>query len=137
MPRGAERWAGDWLSLLGVEVLAGDVDGVDLALVVHRRALPGNLPVAVKPPQVTGRPALHVPIRPLWICRNDAQPWPCAQARLDLTAGYRGLGVSLACYLAMQYVDALTELHILNPDTAPDPRALWERMIGWAVRDRP
>jgi hypothetical protein len=71
------------------------------------------------------------PLRPLWICRNDAQPWPCAQARLGLTAGYRGLGVGLACYLAMQYVDALTEVHTLNPDTAPDPRSLWERMIGW------
>ena len=138
VPEGAAGWRGDWVSMLAVEVLPGNHDGRDLAMIVHHRALPGYVPPAPEPssqPAVTRTPpvgeGLHIPLRPMWFCRVDAMPWPCAEARLDLTAGYRGLEISLCCYLATQFQAALTDLHTLNPDTAPEPRALYERFLGW------
>ncbi|WP_326561545.1 hypothetical protein [Micromonospora sp. NBC_01796] len=158
VPPGTTGWQGDWLSLLAVELLPGDVDGRDLALVVHRRALterphpqpPPATPAAPAPAPVPAPPVreltgafasdrgLHIPLRPMWFCRVDAMPWPCAEARLGLTEGYRGLEISLCCYLAIQFQQALTDLHTLNPDTAPEPRALYERFLGWVqVRRNP
>ncbi|MGW4464599.1 hypothetical protein [Micromonospora sp. NPDC004704] len=142
VPPGTTGWQGDWLSLLAVELLPGDLDGRDLALVVHRRALAERPPVAALAQEPTGTFAsdrgLHIPLRPMWFCRVDAMPWPCAEARLGLTEGYRGLEISLCCYLAIQFQQALTDLHTLNPDTAPEPRALYERFLGWVqVRRNP
>jgi hypothetical protein len=81
---------------------------------------------------------LHVPLRPLWICRVDAYPWPCADARLDLTNGYRGKTMSLTLLLAAHFVEALNDLHSIDPDlgTPPDPRALYERFMGWVPKRR-
>ena len=76
---------------------------------------------------------LHLPLRPLWICRVDAYPWPCADARLDLTNGYRDKTISLTLFLAAQFVEALGDLHTIDPALGPppDPRALYERFLGW------
>jgi hypothetical protein len=131
VPQGTIGWQGDWLSLLAVELLPGNVDGRDLALVVHRRALPEQAaPVPGGGTSPLDR-RFHLPVRPMWFCRLDAMPWPCAEARLGLIEGYRGLEISLCCYLATEFQQAMTDLHTLNPDTAPEPRALYERFLGW------
>lgn len=131
VPPGTTGWQGDWLSLLAVELLPGNVDGRHLALVVHRRALPQEPASGGEPGTSPLDRGPHIPLRPMWFCRVDAMPWPCAEARLGLTEGYRGLEISLCCYLAIQFQQALTDLHTLNPDTAPEPRALYERFLGW------
>lgn len=75
----------------------------------------------------------HLPLRPLWICRLDAYPWPCADARLDLTNGFRDRTVNLTLFLAAQFVDALNDLHTIDPTLGPPPdaRVLYERFLGW------
>ncbi|RKR87449.1 hypothetical protein BDK92_1725 [Micromonospora pisi] len=82
--------------------------------------------------------ASHLPLRPLWICRIDAYPWPCADARLDLTSGFRDRTVNLTLFLAAQYVDALNDLHTIDPTLGPppDPRVLYERFLGWVPTRR-
>ena len=84
--------------------------------------------------------ALHLPLRPLWICRIDLYPWPCANARLDLTNGYRDMTISLSLFLASQFVEALNDLHTIDPTLGPppDPRVVYERFMGWVpVRRTP
>jgi hypothetical protein len=80
----------------------------------------------------------HLPLPPLWICRVDAYPWPCADIRLDLTDGFRGKTISLTLFLASQYVEALHDLYSIDPDEGapPDPRALYERFLGWVRTER-
>ncbi|WP_326559692.1 hypothetical protein [Micromonospora sp. NBC_01796] len=82
--------------------------------------------------------ALHLPLRPLWICRIDAYPWPCADARLDLTNGYRDKTINLTLFLASQFVEALDDLYTIDPAIGqpPDPRVLYERFIGWVPARR-
>lgn len=72
-------------------------------------------------------------MRPLWICRVDAYPWPCADARLDLIDGFRDKTLSLTLYLASQFVEALGDLNTIDPELGPPPdsRALYERFLGW------
>ena len=77
-------------------------------------------------------------MRPLWICKRCAHPWPCAEARLALVAEYAGDRIGLSVYLCGQLYDAAVELHRLNPDEAPGPQALFARFVGWAhVRSPP
>ncbi|MGW4461736.1 hypothetical protein [Micromonospora sp. NPDC004704] len=92
----------------------------------------------VTPTGGTSSSGLHLPLRPLWICRIDAYPWPCADARLDLTSGYRGKTISLTLFLASQFVEALNDLNTIDPALGPppDPRALYERFIGWVPARR-
>ena len=73
----------------------------------------------------------HLPRRPLWICRVDAQPWPCAEARLRLIREYRTDPVGLATYLGTVLHELIADLYRLNPDTAPRPAALFRRVLGW------
>ncbi|MGW4464415.1 hypothetical protein [Micromonospora sp. NPDC004704] len=83
--------------------------------------------------------AHHIPIPKLWICRIDAYPWPCADARLNLLAGFNGRTLALNLYLGAQFVEALGDLSAIDPATGdpPDPRVLFERFIGWASTRRP
>lgn len=76
-------------------------------------------------------PTPHVPLRPLWICRCDAQPWPCAESRLALTREYAGNQVTLCVYLGMSLAEAMRDLHLLDPAGAPEPAALANRFLGW------
>lgn len=82
--------------------------------------------------------AQHTPIPQLWICRIDAYPWPCADARLNLLAGFQGKTLALNLYLAAQFVEALTDLSAIDPDLGdpPDPRAIYERFMGWVPTRR-
>ncbi|WP_018785198.1 hypothetical protein [Micromonospora sp. CNB394] len=74
----------------------------------------------------------HLPIRPLWICKRCAHPWPCAEARLALLTEYAADRLALSVYLCGQLYDAAQELHRLNPHEAPSPQALFARFVGWA-----
>ncbi|WP_326556715.1 hypothetical protein [Micromonospora sp. NBC_01796] len=80
-----------------------------------------------------GESPVHLPLKPLWICRTDAQPWPCADARLDLAAGFRDKTINLTLFLAAQFVEALEDLHSIDPQLGepPDSRILYERFLGW------
>ncbi|RKR91311.1 hypothetical protein BDK92_5704 [Micromonospora pisi] len=71
----------------------------------------------------------HVPLRPLWICRVDAHPWPCGQARIDMLNGFRHRRVALYLYLGAQFVQALDDLYAMDPP--PEPQALHTRFLGW------
>lgn len=70
-------------------------------------------------------------MRPLWICRTCASPWPCATARLTLTAEYADR-VALCIYLAGMLHSAIDDLYRLNPPASPDPTGLFDRFLGWA-----
>ncbi|GAB3804067.1 hypothetical protein [Micromonospora zhanjiangensis] len=79
----------------------------------------------------------HVPLRPIWICRACAAPWPCAMARLLLRAGYLHDRVGLAVHLCGLLHEAARDLYRLNPHDAPPPRALFERFVGWTTYQDP
>ncbi|MEO3775556.1 hypothetical protein ABGB16_01640 [Micromonospora sp. B11E3] len=78
-------------------------------------------------------PRPHQPIRPLWLCRTCAAPWPCATARLALLREYADDRVALLVYLGGQLHDAADELYRLNPHDGPEPRQLFDRFLGWAL----
>jgi hypothetical protein len=65
-------------------------------------------------------------------------PWPCADARIVLTDGFRDRTISLNLYLAAQFVEALTDLYAIDPDLGapPDPSVLYERFMGWLPTHR-
>ena len=83
------------------------------------------------------RQLLHVARRPLWICRVDAQPWPCAEARLRLLQEYREDPVAVRIYLGTALHELIADCYRLNPDTAPEPRALFDRTLGWLPPRQP
>ncbi|SDY10613.1 hypothetical protein SAMN05444365_101687 [Micromonospora pattaloongensis] len=76
----------------------------------------------------------HTPLRPIWLCRACAAPWPCGSARLALTAEYADDPVGLCVYLCATLHEAVADLYRLNPDDGPDPRAVFERFLGWVPR---
>jgi hypothetical protein len=79
----------------------------------------------------TPPPREHLPIRPIWLCRVDAHPWPCGEARVALLRQYDGDMIGLAVYLAGMLHDAAADLYALNPHEAPKPSALWDRFLAW------
>ncbi|SCE97650.1 hypothetical protein GA0070216_103472 [Micromonospora matsumotoense] len=76
----------------------------------------------------------HVPMRPLWLCRVCAAPWPCQPARLLLTMDYRQDRVGLSVYMAGRLFDATGDLVTLNPNAVPPPAELFERFLAWTRR---
>ncbi|MFE9200975.1 hypothetical protein [Micromonospora sp. NPDC007230] len=83
-------------------------------------------------PTAPARP--HLPLRPLWLCRSCATPWPCAAARLTLVREYADDPVALAVYLCGVLHEATADLYLLHPNDPPDPAALFDRFLGWARR---
>ncbi|MFG3557875.1 hypothetical protein ACGGAQ_26200 [Micromonospora sp. NPDC047557] len=75
----------------------------------------------------------HLPLRPLWLCRVCAAPWPCPVARLTLRREYAHDQIALSIYLCTVLHDAATDLYRLNPQGGPDPRALFTRFLAWAT----
>ncbi|GAB3818260.1 hypothetical protein GCM10027605_70470 [Micromonospora zhanjiangensis] len=71
----------------------------------------------------------HDPIRPMWLCRSCAQPWPCGAARLELLRDYRDSILGMYAYLAACLNEAREDLRDLAP-SAPAPD-LWPRFMGW------
>ncbi|MGC4804898.1 hypothetical protein [Micromonospora sp. DT233] len=80
---------------------------------------------------------LHIPLRPLWLCRVCGGPWPCGTARLTLLADYRNSRIALAIYLAGMLYDAVEDLHRIDAHDAPKPGALHARFLGWATLRTP
>jgi hypothetical protein len=78
---------------------------------------------------MTRRPRPHQPMRPAWLCRNCAAPWPCAPAQLHLATEFYGHSIALAFYLAANMQDAVDDLYSIG--VRPDPRALHARFLGW------
>lgn len=73
----------------------------------------------------------HLPLRPLWLCRHDGQPWPCGAARVTLSREYAHDRLALCVYLGLSLAEAYLDLTRLHPDSAPGPGALTERFLGW------
>lgn len=69
-------------------------------------------------------------MRPLWMCRNCGQPWPCGSARLSLLAEYEGNRAALILYLSAQLAEARDQLGQLGDNISPAD--LTDRFIGWA-----
>ncbi|TDC78254.1 flavin reductase [Micromonospora sp. KC606] len=78
---------------------------------------------------MAGRMIPHLPMRPLWRCRNCGAPWPCQPARLSLLVEYRNDRTALLVYLAQQMTEARDQLTQLNPDQHTE---LTERFLAWA-----
>jgi hypothetical protein len=68
----------------------------------------------------------------MWCCRACVDPWPCATARLLLRAEYGGDRLSLTGYLCGHLHQAMLDLYRLNPDTAPEPQAMFDRFVAWS-----
>ncbi|MER5458185.1 hypothetical protein ABT008_25765 [Micromonospora sp. NPDC002389] len=79
----------------------------------------------------------HLALRPLWLCRVCAAPWPCATARLALVAEYAHDRVALSVYLCAVLHDATADLYRLNPHDGPTPAALFARFLAWVPRGQP
>ena len=64
----------------------------------------------------------HRPLRPIWLCRLDANPWPCGEAKLVLLAAFAddrpGL-LALLSTLQREAEDHLTQLDSGRSTTSP------------------
>ncbi|MGN9813032.1 hypothetical protein ACTMSW_27225 [Micromonospora sp. BQ11] len=72
----------------------------------------------------------HVAVRPVWLCRACAAPWPCQPAKLALRVEYAHDPVGLSVYLCALLHDAAVDWLRLRP-AAPDPAELFTRFVGW------
>jgi len=78
----------------------------------------------------------HTPLRPTWLCRACAAPWPCLTARSLLVVEYTDNRVGLSVYLGSALYAAIDDLYRLNPNPGPDPAAMFHRFLGWAAPPR-
>src|SRR5690242_5893944 len=79
----------------------------------------------------------HSPLCPLWICRVDAQEWPCGPARYELSRWYRDDRTGLRMFMAELQTVALEDLwRLYGGDPPTTPQALYDRFVGWARRWR-
>ncbi|GAA0375855.1 hypothetical protein GCM10009541_17910 [Micromonospora gifhornensis] len=126
--------------LLGLAMVGGLVSAAsgnrEAAAISTRLPTPGRGPRPERP-RATGHDTPHTPLRPMWCCRADGQPWPCAQARLLLRAEYDQNPVGLSIYLAGLMYEAMRDLYRLNPYDGPEPAALFDRFLAWGPRRRP
>ncbi|MET7709283.1 hypothetical protein [Micromonospora sp. NPDC005413] len=77
---------------------------------------------------MTARPRPHLPMRPVWLCRNCAAPWPCSPAQLDLIAEFYGHSIALAFYLAASMHEAIDDVYGLG--LRPSSPAMHARFLG-------
>mgnify|MGYP006218221885 CR=1 FL=1 len=71
----------------------------------------------------------HQPLRPTWLCRSCAAPWPCQPARLVLLRDFAGDQIGLSVYGCSMMHLAVNDL--LRLDAVPDPAALFARFLSW------
>jgi hypothetical protein len=83
-------------------------------------------PVAVA---VSTEPPPHLAVRPLWLCRACAAPWPCGPARRHLRREYAPDRVGLSVYLAGVLYEATADLLALGTEVTP--KELFERFLAW------
>ena len=72
--------------------------------------------------------AEHLPVRPCWNCGTCGKPWPCAPARDQLRADFRGFPTTLTVYLAAQYNTALDDCLTAPADV---PEDFYARFLSW------
>ncbi|MGW4461446.1 hypothetical protein [Micromonospora sp. NPDC004704] len=87
-------------------------------------------------PLIVPELAEHTPLQPLWICRVDAHPWPCADAKLSLIGAFLPFHqIELYLYLAIQFTTAVAELDAIVVEAGGDgdPYSLHASMIGWLI----
>ena len=75
------------------------------------------------------RPRPHLPMRPAWLCRTCAAPWPCGPAQLDLMIEFHGHSIALTFYLAASMREAIDDVYGLG--LRPDLPAMHARFLGW------
>ncbi|MGN9804626.1 flavin reductase [Micromonospora sp. L32] len=74
----------------------------------------------------------HIPLRPMWLCRVDAHPWPCASAKLDLLDAYADDRHGLRHHLSELKDEAEDDIAQLDSGNRPQ---LADRFLSW-VRPR-
>lgn len=87
---------------------------------------PNQSPVHNRQPHRT-----HQPLRPVWLCRNCAHPWPCGQARLDLINQFRNDRAALPTYMGVMLNLAIRDFTKLDPNAVTDPEDLNQRFVRW------
>jgi hypothetical protein len=70
----------------------------------------------------------HVAARPSWDCAVCEAPWPCANAKDDLLAQYRGFPTGLALFMASCLYEAIEGL---TAGGTPVPVDLFEGFLSW------
>ena len=73
----------------------------------------------------------HAPLRPMWLCRACARPWPCAVSRLLLLDEYAGNRSDLCVRMSARFHESVTDLYRLNPYEAPDLSTMYQRFLAW------
>lgn len=73
----------------------------------------------------------HTMTRPSWDCRNCGQPWPCANAKIDLAEEYARFPTATIVYLSTAFDEAGGDL----ADAAGHfPVDLYERFLAWVTK---
>ncbi|MFJ6198952.1 flavin reductase [Micromonospora sp. NPDC092111] len=73
-------------------------------------------------------PGRHTPLRPTWLCRVDAHPWPCGEAKLALLDVYADDRPGLMNLLSTLKEQAEEHLTTLDSGRATD---LTSRFLTW------
>ena len=73
----------------------------------------------------------HLHGRPSWGCRACGHPWPCANAKANLSSEFRRFPSVLAIYMTAQMHDALLDLTAHGGATPAD---LYQRFLAWIRR---
>lgn len=68
-------------------------------------------------------------MRPAWLGRNCAAPWPCGPAQRDLIVEFYGHSIALAFHLASSMQEAADDMYALGG--RPDPAVMHTRFLGW------
>jgi hypothetical protein len=69
--------------------------------------------------------ALHIPLRPRWICAGRGCDWPCPTRRGQLSAEYDRARVCLSLVMTSYFADACEDL------PAVPAGELYLRFLGW------
>lgn len=84
---------------------------------------------------MTTQTLMHVPVRPRWHCAACAQPWPCPEAKRELSEEFGDQdGTALIVYLGMQMWTAIEDA-TQYPKLGPQPATLRQRFIAWAEEE--
>ncbi|WP_420116483.1 flavin reductase [Micromonospora sp.] len=71
----------------------------------------------------------HRPLRPIWLCRLDANPWPCGEAKLALRAAFADDRSALLTLMSTLQREA--ENHLTQLDGGRSNN-LTDRFLSWA-----
>jgi hypothetical protein len=69
----------------------------------------------------------HDADRPSWQCRVCDQPWPCANAKIDLVEQYHRSRMMLTLFMSSCMAEAIDDLRW----GSGSPAGLYDRFLGW------